>query len=327
MKQYSSRIFRHPLLQIPLHIPLIVVLLYHQLGRQRINHNKSAQSGRAHSGKLWLKGVQFITLNTHNYTSISSQVGCSLNCSFCRTGTQKLLRNLTAEEIFTQVMHAMHTLEAFPRSPTLPNPVNNIVLMGQGEPLYNYRAVAQAVKNMIHHLKISPHRITLSTSGVASLIPKIASDLGISLAVSLHATNNRLRDLLVPLNKTYDISTVIKAVDEYTALSSNTIASPRHRRVTFEYVMLNDVNDSLLEAKALIKLIRHLPSPHVNLMAFNPWQGSGFSASPSDRIEAFAAVLKDAGADTTVRKSRGKDIDAACGQLKSREEVKKRGSL
>jgi 23S rRNA (adenine2503-C2)-methyltransferase len=251
---------------------------------------------------------------------ISSQVGCSLKCTFCRTGTQKMMRNLTASEVFLQVYMAIQQLNGFEHwKHHSTHLIDNVVLMGQGEPLYNYKNVRQGVEMIMDRFELHPKRITLSTSGVVPNIPRVAKELKCSLAISLHATYDALRDKLVPLNKTWNIQSVLKAVEEYVSWMPNS----RHKRVTFEYVMLKDVNDSLHEAKQLAKLIKHLPC-HVNLMAFNPWKGSLFTSTSHERIRQFADILKEEGVITTVRQPRGRDISAACGQLKSHNEVKSR---
>ncbi|WP_339052251.1 23S rRNA (adenine(2503)-C(2))-methyltransferase RlmN [Candidatus Lariskella endosymbiont of Epinotia ramella] len=252
---------------------------------------------------------------------ISSQVGCTLTCKFCHTGTQKLVRNLKAGEIIGQVMLAKKFLEQEKNNTTeqhiLKNKqqfqkrITNIVLMGMGEPLLNYENVSIAVKNMMHKngLNISKNRITLSTSGIIPQIVRCAEELGINLAVSLHATRDSLRDKLVPINKKYKIQELIEACREYSAITGN-------KRITFEYVMLDGINDSIEEAKELVKLLASLPAK-VNLIPFNPWPGTEFRTSSNTQIRKFAKILEDNGYPSPIRKNRGQDIMAACGQLKS----------
>ncbi|KAL1927738.1 hypothetical protein VTP01DRAFT_3559 [Rhizomucor pusillus] len=249
---------------------------------------------------------------------VSSQIGCSLRCSFCHTGTQKLLRNLTAAEVVGQYMIAAHRSGDFPLRPN-ERSVSNMVFMGQGEPLYNWRNIRQAVKILTdpEGLQWPKPKITISTSGVAPLIPKIASELGVSLAISLHATRNDLRDVLVPLNKTYPIDMVLNACRQYAHL----LKGGNMRRITFEYVMLDNVNDSAHEARELVRLLKQLPA-HVNLIPFNPWPGSQYKTSKMERIDKFAEIVINGGIHCTVRRPRGQDIMAACGQLKSNAEQK-----
>ncbi|KAI7870248.1 ribosomal RNA large subunit methyltransferase N [Spinellus fusiger] len=244
---------------------------------------------------------------------VSSQIGCSLKCSFCHTGTQKLLRGLTAAEVVGQYMIAAHRSGDFHLCQDTKRTVSNIVFMGQGEPLYNWRHVSKAIQVLTdpQGLGLSKSKITVSTSGVVPLIPKIATELGVSLAISLHATNNDLRNVLVPLNKTFPIELLLETCMEYTRLMGKNT-----RRITFEYVMLDGVNDSLAEARALVRLLKQLPA-HVNLIPFNPWPGSGYTSSKPERIEQFAKIVVLGGIHCTVRRPRGQDIMAACGQLKS----------
>ncbi|KAI8877733.1 ribosomal RNA large subunit methyltransferase N [Backusella circina FSU 941] len=244
---------------------------------------------------------------------VSSQIGCSLNCSFCHTGTQKLERSLTSGEVVGQYMIAAERSGDFPLKEDKKRVVSNMVFMGQGEPLYNWKNVSKAVRILTdpQGLNWSKPKITISTSGVVPLIPKIATELGVSLAISLHATNNELRDVLVPLNKTFSLELVLEACKEYARFMGN-----RGRRITFEYVMLDHVNDSLSEARALVKLLKQLPA-HVNLIPFNPWPGSGYESTKMDHVERFAQVVVQGGVHCTIRRPRGQDIMAACGQLKS----------
>jgi len=255
---------------------------------------------------------------------VSSQVGCTLNCTFCHTGTQALVRNLTSAEIVAQVMVARDRLGDFPGgvAPTdglVPSgegvrAVSNIVFMGMGEPLYNFDNVREAIGVLSDGdgLSISKRRITVSTSGVAPEIGKLGRECGTMLAVSLHATTDALRDKLVPLNKKYPIQTLLQACRDYPGASNA-------RRITFEYVMLKGVNDSPAEAIALVRLLKGLPAK-INLIPFNPWPGSAYECSDWDRIESFSEIVFKAGYASPVRTPRGRDILAACGQLKSETE-------
>jgi 23S rRNA (adenine2503-C2)-methyltransferase len=244
---------------------------------------------------------------------VSSQVGCTLNCSFCHTGTQKLVRNLTAAEIVAQVQVARDDLEEWP-SPKEDRRLSNIVFMGMGEPLYNLDHVADAIDIISDNegIALSRRRITVSTSGVVPEIPRLGELTNAMLAISLHATNDPLRDKLVPLNKKYPIEELMAAIKAYPGLSNA-------RRVTFEYVMLKGVNDSPAEAKALVKLLQGVPAK-INLIPFNPWPGTEYECSDWSTIEAFAAVINRAGYASPIRTPRGRDILAACGQLKSESE-------
>jgi 23S rRNA (adenine2503-C2)-methyltransferase len=243
---------------------------------------------------------------------ISSQVGCTLSCAFCHTGTQKLVRNLDAGEIVGQFMAARDDFGEWP-SPVdgVPRMLSNIVLMGMGEPLYNYDAVAAAMRIAMDHegIGLSRRRITLSTSGVVPMMDRCGVELGVNLAVSLHAVTDELRDQLVPLNRKYPIAELIAACRRYPG-SSNA------RRITFEYVMLKGVNDSEAEAQQLVRLIAGIPAK-VNLIPFNPWPGSRYETSAPDAIRRFAAIVNDAGYASPVRTPRGRDILAACGQLRT----------
>ncbi|KAJ3184728.1 hypothetical protein HDU87_004132 [Geranomyces variabilis] len=252
---------------------------------------------------------------------VSSQVGCSLRCTFCHTGTQKLLRNLSASEILAQVMLAMRAAGDFPRTQGKRRAVTNIVLMGQGEPLLNWRNVSAALAAVSRKsgLGMAPWRVTLSTSGVAPLMEKVSRDLRVGLAVSLHAVTDELRDELVPLNKQYPISEVMNGCRRYLLHMG---PESRHRRITFEYVMLAGVNDSLAEARQLVRLLGQLPA-HVNLIPFNPWPGSAYTSSSKVAIDSFRNIVFAAGIPCHVRQPRGQDILAACGQLKSSDEVKR----
>jgi len=243
---------------------------------------------------------------------ISSQVGCTLSCRFCHTGTQRLARNLSAAEIVGQFMAARDAYGEWP-SPKSETPrlLSTIVLMGMGEPLYNYENVAKAMKIIMdgEGIALSRRRITLSTSGVVPMMDQAGEELGVNLAVSLHAVRDDLRDELVPLNRKYPIAELIAACRRYPAASNA-------RRITFEYVMLKDLNDSEADARALVKLIAGLPAK-VNLIPFNPWPGSKYETSSPAAIRKFADIVMNAGYASPVRTPRGQDILAACGQLKS----------
>lgn len=243
---------------------------------------------------------------------LSSQVGCALNCTFCHTGTQKFEGNLTGAEILKQFL-------ALPRE--IQSLITNFVFMGQGEPLLNFRNLKAAVAALSdpHGLAISRNKITVSTSGIVPLMPKVATELGVNLAISLHAPNEELRSELMPINKSYSLRSLIDACKEFSEA-----ASCATRRVSFEYTMLDSINDQPLHAKQLAELITGLPA-HVNLIPFNPWPGSPYKSSPRARIEKFQADLIARGIPTNVRKTRGQDILAACGQLKSSIASKQQG--
>jgi 23S rRNA (adenine2503-C2)-methyltransferase len=254
---------------------------------------------------------------------LSSQVGCTLTCSFCHTGTQRLVRNLTAGEIVGQIMIARDRLGDWQgavraQGPGLPSEgnrfVSNIVMMGMGEPLYNFEAVrdALAVTADGEGLSISKRRITLSTSGVVPMIVRAGEEIGAMLAISLHAVRDELRNELVPLNRKYPIKALLEACRAYPGLSNA-------RRITFEYVMLKGVNDSPADAKALLRLLKGVPAK-INLIPFNPWPGSRYECSDWDTIEKFSEIIFNAGYASPVRTPRGRDILAACGQLKSATE-------
>ena len=248
---------------------------------------------------------------------ISSQVGCTLTCSFCHTGTQKLVRNLTAAEIVGQVMLARDDLGEWP-TPGAPKDetrlVSNVVLMGMGEPLYNFDNVRDAMKVVMdgEGLTLSRRRITLSTSGVVPEIARCATEIGCQLAVSFHATTDAVRDKLVPINKRWNIETLLATLRDYPNLSNS-------ERITFEYVMLKGVNDSDADARRLVKLIAGIPAK-INLIPFNEWPGAPYERSDWERIETFADIVYKAGYASPIRTPRGEDIMAACGQLKSATE-------
>ena len=253
---------------------------------------------------------------------ISSQVGCTLTCSFCHTGTQKLVRNLTAEEILAQLLLARDRLGDFPDRETpagaiVPSDgrkVSNIVMMGMGEPLYNFENVKQAllIATDGDGLSLSKRRVTLSTSGVVPEIYRTGEEIGVMLAISLHAVRDELRDMLVPINKKYPLKDLLDACRAYPSLSNA-------RRITFEYVMLKDVNDSLEDAKLLVKLLKGIPAK-INLIPFNPWPGTNYQCSDWEQIEKYADFINQAGYASPIRTPRGRDILAACGQLKSESE-------
>ncbi|MDD3371424.1 MAG: 23S rRNA (adenine(2503)-C(2))-methyltransferase RlmN [Alphaproteobacteria bacterium] len=263
---------------------------------------------------------------------VSSQVGCAMMCKFCHTGTQRLVRNLTAGEILSQLMIARDALQDWPepakegvaKKPGKPGAngdvssraVTNLVMMGMGEPLNNYDNVAKALRIVMHPegIGIGKRRITLSTSGVVPMIRQCGDELGVNLAISLHAVTDELRDVLVPVNRKYPIKELLKACREYPA-AGNT------RRITFEYVMLKDVNDSMADAKQLVRLLRGIPAK-INLIPFNPWPGSPFECSDDATIQKFGDLVNAAGYASPVRTPRGRDIMAACGQLKSASQRK-----
>ena len=241
---------------------------------------------------------------------ISSQVGCTLTCKFCHTGTQRLVRNLSSAEIVGQVMLAMDEIKDWP-SASENRLLTSIVLMGMGEPLYNYDNVKKAINIIMDHsgISLSRRRITLSTSGIVPEIQKCGEELGVNLAISLHATNDTLRNELVPINKKYDIKQLLDAVRSYATISNS-------RRVTWEYVMLKGVNDTIEDAKSLVNLIKGIPSK-INLIPFNEWPCSPYECSTSQNIKNFAKIVMKAGYASPIRTPRGRDVMAACGQLKS----------
>ncbi|PLW76356.1 23S rRNA (adenine(2503)-C(2))-methyltransferase RlmN [Cohaesibacter celericrescens] len=264
----------------------------------------------------------YIPDNKRGTLCVSSQVGCTLNCTFCHTGTQKLVRNLTAEEIIAQLRVAREMLNDFPERepdsnaivPKTGRFVTNVVMMGMGEPLFNYDHVKQAMLIMSdgEGLSISKRRVTLSTSGHVPNIERIGAEVGCALAISLHATNDTLRDELVPINKKWPLKDLLEACRTYPGVSNA-------RRITFEYVMLKGVNDSLEDARQLVKMLRGIPAK-INLIPFNPWPGTQHECSDWDQIETFADFINRAGYASPVRTPRGRDIFAACGQLKSETE-------
>lgn len=248
---------------------------------------------------------------------VSSQVGCTLTCSFCHTGTQKLVRNLTAAEIIGQVMVARDDLDEWPDHGTRtdgPRLLSNIVLMGMGEPLYNFESVRDAMKIAMDPdgIQLSRRRITLSTSGVVPEIARTAQEIGCQLAISFHATTDAVRDKLVPINKRWPLADLLEALRSYPKVSNS-------ERITFEYVMLDGVNDSDEDAYRLVKLIEGIPAK-INLIPFNEWPGAPYKRSSNNRIRKFADIIHDAGYSSPIRRPRGEDIMAACGQLKSETE-------
>jgi len=249
---------------------------------------------------------------------VSSQVGCTLTCSFCHTGTQKLVRNLTAGEIVAQMLVARDTIGEWPTPMDGSRMISNIVMMGMGEPLLNYDNVAKALRIVMdgEGISLSKRRITLSTSGVVPMIERCGRELEVNLAISLHAVNDELRDVLVPINRKHPIEELIAACRAYPAANNA-------RRITWEYVMLDGVNDSPAEARELVRLIKGIPSK-VNLIPFNPWPGAPYECSKPKAIEKFAKIVNDAGYSSPVRTPRGRDIMAACGQLKSASERARR---
>ncbi|GAA6188525.1 23S rRNA (adenine(2503)-C(2))-methyltransferase RlmN [Litorivita sp. NS0012-18] len=263
--------------------------------------------------------VVYIPEEDRGTLCVSSQVGCTLTCSFCHTGTQKLVRNLTAGEIVGQVMMARDDLNEWPEPGTRnveeeKRLLSNIVLMGMGEPLYNFENVRDAMNIVMdpEGICLSRRRITLSTSGVVPEIARTAQEIGCLLAVSFHATTDEVRDTLVPINKRWNIETLLEALRAYPKVSNS-------ERITFEYVMLDGVNDSDEDARRLVKLIEGIPAK-INLIPFNEWPGAPYKRSSNNRIRAFADIVHKAGYSSPVRRPRGEDIMAACGQLKSATE-------
>eukprot|EP00742_Colponemidia_sp_Colp-10_P010449 GILJ01011474.1.p1 GENE.GILJ01011474.1~~GILJ01011474.1.p1 ORF type:complete len:375 (+),score=48.33 GILJ01011474.1:134-1126(+) len=253
----------------------------------------------------------FIPEENRGTLCVSSQCGCTLSCKFCHTGTQKLMRNLTATEIIGQLLAARLQLHDFP-SPLKKAQVSNVVFMGQGEPLYNFRNVKKALLLMLddNGCAISKSRVTLSTSGIVPLIEKVA-ELDVCLAISLHAPTNALRSEIMAVNKLYPLEDLLAACRKF--------ITPR--RITFQYVLLKGVNDSPAEAKELARILKGINS-NVNIIPFNPWPGSNYECSSPERVTEFYQTLRDLGQLTTIRTARGDDILAACGQLKSAEQVK-----
>jgi len=265
--------------------------------------------------------VVYIPETDRGTLCISSQVGCTLTCSFCHTGTQKLVRNLTAAEIVGQVLLARDDLNEWPLKGQ-PKPevrlISNIVLMGMGEPLYNFENVRDAMKVVMDDegIALGRRRITLSTSGVVPEIARTATEIGCLLAVSFHATTDEVRDTLVPINKKWNIAALLDALREYPGLSNS-------ERITFEYVMLDGVNDTKEDAYRLVELIKGIPAK-INLIPFNEWPGAPYKRSSGNRIHTFADIIHNAGYASPIRTPRGEDIMAACGQLKSATEKQRK---
>jgi 23S rRNA (adenine2503-C2)-methyltransferase len=283
----------------------------------------------------------FIPDETRGTLCVSSQVGCTLNCTFCHTGTMKLVRNLTPGEIVGQVMLARDALGEWPKGSMISDAdvideddeaghytadgrlLTNIVMMGMGEPLYNFDHVRDALTLVMDGdgLALSKRRITLSTSGVIPMMERCGEEIGVNLAVSLHGVRKEVRDELVPLNKKYGIEDLLQACADYPGASNA-------RRITFEYVMIKDKNDSDDDARELVRLLRQYNLPaKVNLIPFNPWPGAGYECSAPDRIRAFSEIVFQGGFSAPVRTPRGRDIDAACGQLKTAAEKKSRAQI
>ncbi len=292
------------------------------LARPQIVTAQVSQDGT----RKWLlktgAGIEFETVyipeKDRGTLCVSSQVGCTLNCRFCHTGTQKLVRNLNPDEILGQLLIAKDALDDWPS--TAPGrKVTNIVMMGMGEPLYNFDNVKAALAIVMDGdaLALSKRRVTLSTAGVVPMIARAGHEIGSSLAISLHAVRDDIRDAIVPINKKYPIAELIEACRTYPGASNA-------RRITFEYVMLKGVNDSIADARALVKLVAGIPAK-INLIPFNPWPGAPYECSDWSQIEKFAEIVNRAGYASPVRTPRGRDIMAACGQLKS-ESVKERAS-
>ncbi len=293
----------------------------YSLARPEIVSRQISEDGT----RKWLlrsaPGIEYETVyipeESRGTLCVSSQVGCTLNCTFCHTGTQKLVRNLTPYEIVAQLLIARDELEDWPEigvGADGTRAITNIVMMGMGEPLYNFDNVKTALEIISDGdgFALSKRRITLSTAGVVPMIPKCGEEIGVLLAISLHAVRDETRDKLVPLNKKYPIAELMEACRNYPGLRNA-------NRITFEYVMLKGVNDSLAEAKELVQLLKGIPAK-VNLIPFNPWPGAQYECSDWEQIEAFAEVLMKAGYASPIRTPRGRDILAACGQLKSASE-------
>lgn len=285
---------------------------YHNLERPQISDEQISKDGT----KKWLLKFNdgsevetvFIPDDERGTLCVSSQVGCTLNCTFCHTGTQRLVRNLTSQEIVSQVIIAKDSLSEWGQEP---RQITNIVMMGMGEPLYNFESVRDGILTMSDDagLSISKRKITLSTSGIVPKIKMAGDEIGSMLAISLHATNNDLRNEIVPINKKYPIEELLEACRDYPGLSNS-------KRITFEYVMLKGVNDSEAEARDLVKLISGIPAK-INLIPFNSWPGSLYECSDWEQIEKFGDIINRGGYASPIRTPRGEDISAACGQLKS----------
>ena len=285
---------------------------YHNLERPQISDEQISKDGT----KKWLLKFNdgsevetvFIPDDERGTLCVSSQVGCTLNCTFCHTGTQRLVRNLTSQEIVSQIIIAKDSLSEWGQEP---RQITNIVMMGMGEPLYNFESVRDGILTMSDDagISISKRKITLSTSGIVPKIKMAGDEIGSMLAISLHATNNDLRNEIVPINKKYPIEELLEACRNYPGLSNS-------KRITFEYVMLKGVNDSEAEARDLVKLISGIPAK-INLIPFNSWPGSSYECSDWEQIEKFGDIVNRGGYASPIRTPRGEDISAACGQLKS----------
>jgi 23S rRNA (adenine2503-C2)-methyltransferase len=291
------------------------------IGRPAIGTEQTSRDGTRKWLFRWRDGQQVETVyipdtaEDRGAVCISTQVGCTLSCTFCHTGTQKLVRNLGAAEIVGQFMAARDSYGEWP-SPKddTPRRLSTIVVMGMGEPLYNYEETAQALRIIMdgEGIGLSRRRITLSTSGVVPMMDRCGAELGVNLAVSLHAVTDALRNEIVPLNRRYPIAELLAACRRYPGASNA-------RRITFEYVMLRGVNDSEAEARELVRLLRGIPAK-VNLIPFNPWPGAPYQTSTYEQTAKFAAIVNDAGYSSPIRRPRGRDILAACGQLKTESE-------
>ncbi len=305
----------------------MVLAEHHTIARPEITDAQHSNDGT----KKWLMrlnhGVEvetvYIPEDDRGTLCISSQVGCTLNCTFCHTGTQPLVRNLTADEIVGQVLVARDELGEWPE-PGMPAPtrrITNIVMMGMGEPLYNFENVRDALLMIAdgEGIALGKRRVTLSTSGVVPMMKRAGDEIGCMLAISLHAVTDELRDELVPINRKYPLADLLEACRTYPGVSNA-------RRITFEYVMLKGVNDSPADARALVKLIAGIPAK-INLIPFNPWPGSPYECSDWETIEAFGDIVNRSGYASPIRTPRGRDIFAACGQLKSESKKKSAAEL
>ena len=293
-----------------------------RISRPGVTRDQKSEDGT----RKWLLGFAdrneaecvYIPEDDRGSLCISSQVGCTLTCAFCHTGTQRMVRNLEPAEIVGQFMLARDHLGEWP-SPKDVRALSNIVMMGMGEPLYNFDNVAKALRIVMdpEGIALSRRRITLSTAGVVPMIERVGRELAVNLAISLHAVTDEVRDRLVPINRKHPIAELLQACRDYPAGNNA-------RRITFEYVMLREVNDSPADARALAALLKGIPAK-VNLIPFNPWPGSAFECSSNNAIRRFADIVNDAGYSAPVRQPRGRDIMAACGQLKSASKRLRRG--
>ena len=295
------------------------------VGRPGVAEEQTSSDGTRKWLFEWRDGQKvetvYIPESDRGAVCISTQVGCTLSCTFCHTGTQKLVRNLGTAEIVGQFLAARDSYGEWPTPKGEEGRrLSNIVVMGMGEPLYNYENTARALNILMDHegVALSRRRITLSTSGVVPMMDKCGEELGVNLAVSLHAVRDDLRDVIVPLNRKYPIAELLAACARYPGASNA-------RRITFEYVMLRGVNDSEAEAHELVRLLAGLPAK-VNLIPFNPWPNSPYETSTPEALRKFAAIVNDAGYASPIRRPRGRDILAACGQLKTESERAKRNA-